>query len=66
MSESCADCKYSTYIVKEGEKYEFTNAFGDSSTRVHQQSVLLCRAMPPIIGQWPTVLETDWCGYFEE
>ena len=66
MSESCADCKYSIYIVKEGQEYNFTNPLGDTSTRVHKQSVLLCRAMPPLIGEWPTVLESDWCGYFEQ
>lgn len=62
---SCSNCIYSDLLVKKGDVYTFLNPLGDEVSRVHQQTVLLCRAMPPIAGTWPQVDSEDWCGQFE-
>lgn len=62
---SCVNCIYADLLVKEGDTYSFINPHGDEVVRVHPQTVLLCRAMPPIVGQWPQVSKDDWCGQFD-
>ena len=59
---SCASCKFSEILVKEGDTYSFLNPLGEEVTRIHEANVLLCRAMPPIAGAWPQVSPDDWCG----
>lgn len=61
----CGNCVFAEVAAKEGESYTFLNPFGEEVTRVYQQTVLLCRAMPPIAGQWPQVTVDDWCGHFD-
>jgi len=53
---------YSEVVCKEGSLYSYMNPNGDEVTREHSQTVLICRAMPPIAGSWPQVIESDWCG----
>lgn len=40
------------------------NPVGDEVTKIHEDTVLICRAMPPIAGSFPQVTEDDWCGQF--
>jgi hypothetical protein len=40
------------------------NPVGDEVTKIHEETVLICRAMPPIAGSFPQVAEDDWCGQF--
>lgn len=65
MNPRCADCVYSEVIVKQGESYTFLFPDGTDGERQYSSTVLLCRAMPPIVGQWPQVTEDDWCGQFD-
>lgn len=58
----CTKCKYSSVLVTLGEEYNFINANGDEVTRVHSDTILECRFMPPIGGMFPQVSEDDWCG----
>jgi hypothetical protein len=62
MSNSCANCIYSELVYQEGDSYSFVNPNGDEVTRQYPQTVLICRAMPPIAGSWPQVVPEDWCG----
>lgn len=62
---SCADCAYSEVVVQEGDVYSFLNPHGEEVLRAHQQTVLICRAFPPFVGQWPQVTQEDWCGRWE-
>jgi hypothetical protein len=62
MSESCANCKYSELVAKEGEEYSYMNPVGEEIVRVYPHTVLICRGMPPIAGSWPQVTPEDWCG----
>lgn len=63
---TCEKCTYSELIVQGGEPYTFLDPFGDEVARIHQQTVLQCRAMPPLGGTWPQVAIDDWCGYFKK
>lgn len=63
--ETCESCKFSKVLVKEGEEYTFTSPVGDEATRFYEDTVLLCRAMPPIAGGFPQVSIDDWCGHYE-
>lgn len=65
VEAKCSNCVFGDVAVKEGDAYTFLNPYGEEVTRVHQQTVLLCRAMPPIVGQWPQVSPDDWCGHFD-
>lgn len=65
IEAKCGNCIFGDIAVKEGDPYTFMNPHGEEVVRVHQQTVLLCRAMPPIAGQWPQVLPEDWCGHFQ-
>lgn len=65
MIKNCINCLHSELVVEEGDSYKFLDPYGDEVARVHQQTILLCRAMPPITGSWPHVAVDDWCGYFE-
>jgi hypothetical protein len=62
----CEKCVYSELVAQQGLSYTFLDPFGDEVSRVHQQTVLMCRAMPPIAGTWPQVSVDDWCGHFKE
>jgi hypothetical protein len=41
------------------------NPIGYEILRSHTETVLLCRAMPPLAGQFPQVSTDDWCGHYE-
>lgn len=60
----CANCIYSEVLVKSGDIFNFINPVGSEVQRSHEKTVLLCRARPPITGEWPQVSEEDWCGSF--
>jgi hypothetical protein len=55
---------YSEVLVKKGTPYTILNPIGNEVTRVHEDTVLICRAMPPLGGSFPQVTEDDWCGQF--
>lgn len=65
IEAKCGNCVFGDIAVKEGDSYSFLNPYGEEVTRVHPQTVLLCRAMPPIVEQWPQVSIDDWCGHFQ-
>lgn len=60
----CADCKFSEILVNSGQEYTILNPLGTEVTRVHADTILICRAMPPLGGSFPNVTEDDWCGQF--
>jgi hypothetical protein len=60
----CGDCVFSEVLVKKGTPYTILNPVGTEITRVHEDTVLICRAMPPLGGSFPQVTEDDWCGQF--
>lgn len=62
---SCLNCIYSDVVAKAGELYTFLNPHGTDITRKYDNTIILCRAEPPISGSWPQVTEEDWCGRFE-
>ena len=62
----CPECKYSEKVLEAGNQYTFRNPNGDEVTRQYGQTVYICRANPPISGDWPQVTADDWCGMFEE
>lgn len=51
-------------LVSKGSTFSMLNPVGDEVTRIHEETVLICRAMPPISGSFPQVAEDDWCGQF--
>lgn len=63
---TCEKCAHSELLVQEGDPYSFLDPNGDEIARLHQSTVLQCRAMPPLAGAWPQVSTDDWCGYFKE
>ena len=65
MIKSCVSCVFAEVLVREGETYTFLDPFGDEVVRVHGQTVLQCKALPPVTGTWPQVSTEDWCGYFK-
>jgi hypothetical protein len=62
---SCAACKYGEVLVSKGSPFVVLNPIGDEVTKIHEETVLICRAMPPLGGSFPQVAETDWCGEFK-
>jgi hypothetical protein len=60
----CGDCFFSEVLIKKGTPYTILNPVGTEITRVHEDTVLICRAMPPLGGSFPQVTEEDWCGQF--
>jgi len=65
QSINCKECVYCEQAVNAGDEYTFINPVGDVITRIHSDSLYICRFWPPIAGQWPQVAEDDWCGQFE-
>lgn len=61
----CVDCKYGETLVTQGTSYTVLNPLGQEVTRVHADTIMICRAMPPLGGSFPQVNEEDWCGHFE-
>lgn len=66
MEIKCTNCVFCELVVSEGELYTFINPLGDQVSRQHDRTVYICRANPPIGGDWPQVTENDWCGRFEK
>ena len=65
MEIKCTNCVFCDLIVKEGDLFSFLNPHGDEVNRQHERNVYICRASPPIAGDWPQVSEDDWCGGFK-
>jgi len=63
---TCERCTFSQILINKGENYSFLDPNGEEVVRTHQQTILECRAMPPLAGSWPHVSTEDWCGYFKE
>jgi hypothetical protein len=64
-SISCKKCDFCEEAVSAGDEYTFINPVGAVITRVHSDSMYICRFWPPIAGQWPQVEEEDWCAQFK-
>lgn len=62
----CPECIFCEVVVKEGDQFTFINPHGESVHRNHDRTVYICRANPPITGDWPQVSENDWCGQFQK
>lgn len=66
MEIKCTNCIFCELVVQEGELYSFINPMGDEVNRQYDRNVHICRANPPISGDWPQVTDSDWCGRFEK
>lgn len=60
----CVDCRFSEVLVQRGQEYTILDPVGTEVPRVHGDTILICRAMPPLGGSFPNVTEDDWCGQF--
>ncbi len=65
MEVKCTNCAFCEVVVKEGDLFTFINPYGEEVNRKHENTVFICRANPPIGGDWPQVTEEDWCGKFQ-
>jgi len=65
MEIRCTDCIFCDLILKEGDLFNFINPVGYEVSRTHDSNVYICRANPPIGGDWPQVTKNDWCGKFQ-
>lgn len=65
MDVNCKNCVFFELVVKAGDLFSFINPHGDEVSRQHDRTVYICRANPPIGGDWPQVTEDDWCGGFK-
>ena len=66
MEVKCKNCLFFETVVQAGELFTFINPHGDEVNREHSSNIHICRANPPIGGDWPQVTEDDWCGMFKE
>lgn len=62
MEINCTKCVFCELVVKAGDLFTFINPVGEEVDRYHSNNVYICRANPPITGDWPQVSEKDWCG----
>jgi hypothetical protein len=65
MPVKCENCVFFDLVVEAGELFKFINPRGDEVSRQHDSNVYICRASPPITGDWPQVSTDDWCGKFQ-
>jgi len=65
MEIKCTNCVFCDLVVKEGDLFTFINPYGEEVNRNHESNVLICRANPPIVSDWPQVSVDDWCGKFQ-
>ena len=65
MEIKCSNCGFCEIVVEKGDLYTFINPVGEDVSRTHDRTVRICRANPPIGGDWPQVSEDDWCGKFQ-
>jgi hypothetical protein len=65
MEVKCINCAFSEIVVKEGDLFTVLDPHGIEVNKKYDQSVYICRAGPPIAGDWPHVTEDDWCGGFK-
>lgn len=63
---TCEICTFSQILISKGDSYSFLDPNGEEVVRTHLETILECRAMPPLGGSWPHVSPEDWCGYFKE
>lgn len=65
MDIKCTNCLFCELVIKEGDLFTMLDPYGEEVNRSHDSSVYICRANPPIGGDWPQVSEDDWCGKFQ-
>ncbi len=65
MRITCETCNFSEVVAVKDQPYSYLNPFGEEVHKTHSETILVCRAMPPITGDWPRVSLDDWCGYFK-
>lgn len=65
MEVKCKNCTFFEIVIEQGDLFTFFNPNGDEVNRKHERAVYICRANPPIGGDWPQVVEDDWCGGFK-
>jgi hypothetical protein len=65
MEINCTKCVFCELVVKAGDLFTVLDPYGMEVNKSHGNDVYICRALPPITGDWPEVTENDWCGKFQ-
>ena len=65
MEINCTKCMFCEQVVKAGDMFTILDPYGQEVNRKHGHNLYICRANPPITGDWPQVTEDDWCGGFK-
>lgn len=65
MEIKCTNCVFCELVVEAGDLFTMLDPYGEEVERQHSSTVYVCRANPPITGDWPQVSDNDWCGKFQ-